>query len=79
MLLSNLIFLLSTDHSHHGGEPHDRACLVRAIATLLEGASKEAFLADALKVIPLDKAACPANLASVLADRDLALVEPGGV
>ena len=57
----------------HGDEPNDRACLVRAIAALLEGASKEAFLADALKAIPSDRAPSPADLVSVLTDRGLAL------
>ena len=42
-------------------------------------ASKEAFLANDLKATPSDRAPRPANLASVLADRGLALVEPGGV
>ena len=42
-------------------------------------ASKEAFLADTLEATPSDRAPCPVNLASVLADRGLALVEPDGV
>ena len=58
----------------HGDEPNDRACLVRAIAALLEGASKEAFLVDALEAIPSDRAPCPTDLVSVLEKYDFALV-----
>ena len=50
----------------HGGGPGDRADLTRAVASLLEGKSKETFLDDALKV-PAGSDTWPADLAPVLA------------
>ena len=58
----------------HGGGPGDRACLARAVASLLKGELKEAFLIDALKAIPSDRDPCPADLAPVLTKHGFALV-----
>ena len=60
--------------STHGGGPGNRNCLARAVVSLLERELKEAFLDDALEVVPAGSDACPADLAPVLARHGLALV-----
>ena len=56
-----------------GGGPGDRACLTRAVASLLKGELKEAFLDDALEAVPAGNGVCPVDLAPVLARHGLAL------
>ena len=52
----------------YGGGLGDRACLTRAVASLLKEDLKEAFLNNSLKTVPAGNNACPADIAPVLAN-----------